>query len=286
MKVLNRGVRQTTAGSGVNWIATFFAWLAVMIIPCGKTLAHEAWLQPAEYFVSFDDQVKIDAMSGENFAGYRLAYNPVRFSRLEIGHEGVTKEFSGRLGDLPAVQFKPETEGLHIVVYQTTGSNITYQSREQFETFAKKEGVEWILKAHQERKLAPAGFKEAFYRYCKTLVGVGHSAGADQYMNMPYELIALKNPASAQLDQLPLQLRWRGKGEPGFLSVYQRVRGGEVNLETFLIDKAGRVTIPLNPASEYLLNVVKMQAIELVDEGQPVWESHWASLTFSTAGDP
>ncbi len=266
-------------------ISVIVVWLSILIIPWGSSFAHEAWLQPTEYKVQKDGVVKVDVMAGEDFAGHRLSYNPVRFSRLQFSLEGVTGELTGRLGDLPAVQFAPGGEGLHTIVYQTTGSEITYKSAEQFETFAIKEGVDWVLDSHRQRNLPRDGFKETFYRYCKTLVGVGHSRGADQSMDMPYELVALQNPVTGSLEQLTLQLLWQGSAEPGLLSVYRKSADDRVTLDTFSINENGQVTIPLMDNSRYLLNAVKMRAIEAASEEQPVWESHWASLTFATTNN-
>ncbi len=253
-----------------------------LIIPVSAVNAHESWLQPVDYQIPLNAVAKLDVVTGQNFSGHRLSFNPARFERLEFDHGTGARNILGRLGDLPAIQFVPRKEGLYSIVYQSSGSEIQYESAEQFREFAEKEGVEWVLEVHRERGLPAFGFSETFIRYSKALVGVGHSKGQDRVAGMPFELVALQNPMHLQTDLLTLRLTWRGEVESGLLSVYKKSTDQNVTLRTYEIASNGEVTIRLQPNSQYLLNAVKMEIIEADKANQPVWRSHWASLTFST----
>jgi len=257
-------------------------YLVMIILPVSVVNAHESWLQPVDYQLPLHTVAKLDVVTGQNFSGHRLSFNPARFARLQSGDEVEIKNISGRLGDLPAVQFQPSNEGLYSIVYQTNGSEIHYDSAEKFRQFAEKEGVEWIIEEHKKRDLPASDFSETFIRYSKTLVAVGHGRGRDRVMGMPFELVALQNPMHPETDQLTLRLVWKGKAESGLLSVYEKTMDREVTLQTFQIAENGEVKIRLQPNRQYLLNTVKMEAVLNSQEDQPVWRSHWASLTFST----
>jgi len=274
---------KTTFGKAGRLRFAVISLSALLIIPVGAADAHEAWLQPVHYQVSQDSTVELDVMAGENFKGHSLSFNPVRFSRLQRDNGTGAQDISGRLGDLPAIQFPPTGAGLYSIVYQTRGSEITYNSVEKFREFAEKEGVDWVIQQHKKRNLPDAGFSELFFRYCKALVGVGHSAGNDRYFGMPFELVALDNPFSAT-DMLTLQLLWDGQPAAGLLSVYAKTPGTAVDLNTYSIDTRGEIRIPLKANTAYLLNVVRMEPMVAKEPGQPVWKSHWASLTFATSG--
>jgi len=254
-----------------------------LIIPAATVNAHESWLQPVDYQLPVDTMAKLDVVTGQSFSGHRLSFNPARFTRLQVNDEFGVKDIAGRLGDLPAVQFEPLKEGLYSVVYQTRGSEIQYESAEQFRQFAEKEGVEWILAQHKARGLPASDFSETFIRYSKALIAVGHGRGQDRVMGMPFELVALENPMRLKTNELALKLIWNGKAVSGLLSVYEKPTNREVVLQTYQIAANGEVRIELLPNRQYLLNVVKMEAIDPSKEDGSVWRSHWASLTFSTA---
>ena len=226
--------------------------------------------------------VSIDIMAGEMFKGHSLSYNPVRFSRLQLAVRDRVIDIKGRLGDLPAIRITPRTGGLHTILYQSTGSEIEYNTPQKFTDFAEQEGLGWLDEAHQRRGLPSSGFTETFYRYCKSLLDVGTGGGKDQARGLLAELITLENPYTFEGSHLPVKLLWRGEPAVGTqVSIFHRSTDGAAIRSIAITDRFGVARIPLVDAGSYLLSAVLVEPGESNDPVDPVWVSHWASLTFA-----
>ena len=251
-------------------------------------LAHEFWLEPRDFTVEPGERLEAEIKVGQNFKGNAYSYVPGNFTRFDVVTSTGALPVASRIGDQPAVgQEVPGGDGLAILVHETTDSLLTYSERETFETFVEEEGLDGTLERHAERGLPATGFREVYSRHVKSLVDTG-PGGLDRSVGLPIELVVEGDPYA---DPVPESLTLRAllDGEPmenALVNVF--VRGtGEAEAGERLrprTDPEGRVTIPLQKGRRYLANVVDMREPDplLADDTGAVWQSLWASTTFST----
>lgn len=244
------------------------------------TLAHEFWIEPFEYQVQPDQPLRAHLRNGEDFAGSAQAYFTNRTQRLEVISDGTTHRLSPRLGDLPAIAREHPAEGLNILIYESTPSQLTYTDWDKFQKFAAGKDFANIGQRHDARGLPRTGFSERYTRHSKSLVSVGHGQGADQETGMRTEFVALANPYTDALEQgLPVRLLWAGKRRgDAQIEIYAQAPDGTVTLSHIRTNSDGEALIPVTSGHRYLLNAVVLTP--LYDQPD-VWETLWAALTFA-----
>lgn len=246
--------------------------------------AHEFWIDPVQFRVDAGERIAADLRVGQQFKGDALVYLPSRIVRFSvIGPDG-TRPVDGTIGDQPAASIETGPEGLYVLAYQSTSSQVTYDDMAEFEGFLRTHGLEWVKAAHRERGLSETDIKEAFSRYAKSLVAVGDGAGNDRVVGLPLELVAETNPyRQPPGDGVTVRFLWRG--EPmadAEIHVFYKPAGCDVTRTEVMTDDDGRARVPAGPGGRILVNAVHMKEatrMELLDTGA-VWHSLWASLTF------
>lgn len=263
-------------------MASVFPWTA---------FAHEFWLEPEYYRLTPDQSITASLRNGENFEGASFPYAPQRFSRFIIEAPSSVEAVSSRLGDDPAVN-QSASAGLNLITYVSTGSTVTHDTFDSFKQFLSEEGLMWASSLHADRQLPMASITEVFIRYAKSLVAVGEPTGSDRPTGMELELVALDNPyqSSAGSDGerkvLPVQVLYQGKPLPEVqVSVFYRDEDEVVSVNRLQADAAGQVVIDIAPAGVFMVNAVHLRtpSARMMLATGAVWESLWASLTFSTA---
>ncbi len=254
----------------------------------GAALAHEFWISPSRYVVEPKGQIVANLRVGKNFEGPVNSYIPNDFSRFEILLAGSKRPVQGRLGDIPALTMTAESEGLAVVIHETSPTDLTYPKWEKFEGFATQKDLGWAIKDHKARGLPEKGFKETYQRFAKSLIAIGNGRGRDSAVGMETEIVAEANPYTDDLS-LGLPIRLLYKGEPradAQVEIFSKRAGNEATVAVVRTDAEGRAIIPVKPKTEYLLDAVVMRPLDTDDATKkPAWESLWASLTFKT-GEP
>ena len=246
--------------------------------------AHEFWIEALDFRIDVDEPLLADLRNGEEFTGVSFPYLPDRFVRFGIDDGTGEREVSGRLGDFPALEERPEREGLHTLVYESSGTSLVYDGYEEFESFVREEGMEWVLEAHDARGLSRERIGELFRRFAKALVAVGDAGGADRAVGLELELIARSNPYVIDDGALEVELRYRGEPlERAQVSVFHRDPASTVGIDRQRTDGKGRVTLDVSSPGTYLVNAVHMHEPSPEDQASSgaAWESLWASLTFA-----
>jgi len=246
--------------------------------------AHEFWIEPIRFEITTGDVLQAHVRVGQEMRGDSLHYIPQRFEVFNLTAADATRPVQSRTGDNPAVNEIVQDNGLHVLSYVSTDSQLTYSDPETFENFLKHEGIEWVRAAHQKRGLPAQGFKEAYQRFVKSLVKVGDGEGGDRALGLEFELVVETNPYTDPTADIAVQLLWRGKPFPqAHVNVFRR-HDREVSKTHFKTDAEGRIRIPRQGApGVYLLNAVHMIQPASNDEGI-VWKSLWASTTFELRG--
>ncbi len=244
--------------------------------------AHEMWIEPVNYEVKLNEKILAHEKVGQNFKGNEYSYLSSSYKSLKITLNDETLDVKSRIGDIPAIHEVAKTEGLVVLSAETTISDVKYKTWGKFETFIKNKGLDWVLKKHQERSLPVKNFTEAFSRYPKSLVKVGHGKGSDKILGMPLEWLAESNPYTTVNDTIKLRLFWLGKPFANtHVGVFNKINNELIKTE-LTTDDEGRVEIPKSKGGEFLINAVQMikPSAEVVKQTDAVWESLWASITY------
>lgn len=247
--------------------------------------AHEFWIEPTAFQVAQGAPVTAYLRNGEGFKGVSMAYFDTRFSRFQIVEAEGTRDVSGRVGDSPALQSQAGTDGLLVVLHETTPSTVIYRDWEKFLKFAQHKDFPDAAADHQKEGWSQSYFRESYTRHAKALIAVGTGAGSDRAFGLDTEFIALSNPYEPEFDGvMRVALAYRGAPRANAqIEVFARAPDGDVDISLHRTDGDGEASIPVQPGYSYLFDAVVLRpATEVKDpETDPVWETLWAALTFA-----
>jgi hypothetical protein len=237
----------------------FMRLLALCLaLVAGPSLAHELWLDAADYTVSRDGMLRADIVNGEDFEGARLSYLPRRFSRFEIVAGQQVQQVENRPGARPALEAAPMGVGLHILAYEAETARVGYETLEKFASFAAHKDFDGAVARHRARGLPETEFGEAYSRHVKALVQVGAA--------LPVQVLYQQAPrAGAQVE------------------LFEKAPDGSVAITYHRTDENGVATLPVTPGHAYLADAVVLREPDpaLAQERDVVWETLWAALTFA-----
>ena len=97
--------------------------------------AHEFWLEPLAYQVEADGNLTAHIVNGQDFKGVKLPFVPQRFTHFITFNGGNSQQVTSRIGDSPALDQAPLSEGLNIVASQARNSDVSYETWEKFQKF-------------------------------------------------------------------------------------------------------------------------------------------------------
>lgn len=261
-------------------IATLIA--ATFALPA---TAHEFWIEPLAYQIAPDENLQGELINGQNFEGTQLAYLPQRFVRFTVASGLRQAEVDNRLGARPALDMAPLAEGLNVVSYQSTVSEVNYTEWEKFVSFSEHKAFEDIEARHDARNLPRNGFQEAYWRYAKTLIGVGNGAGQDFRTGLEAEFVALDNPYTDDLSNgLRVQLFYQDNVvADGQVELFEKSPDGAVEITLHRTGDDGIATLPVKAGYSYLVDhvVLRIPSDALIASNDVEWETLWADLTFA-----
>lgn len=281
---------------------TALAMMALLAVPF-VARSHEFWIEAESFVVPVRNDIIATLKNGENFAGGRFPYVPDRFARFDISDADGSRPVVSRLGDDPAVRQPALASGLNIIAYVSSGTSVNHETFGKFERFLEEEGLMWASAIHRERQLPTENIVEFFTRYAKALImvdspeaGAGsgdHSQQPTQPLGLEMELLALVNPynlhvANAMDMKIPIQVLYQGEPLVGTqLSIFHRTHQNEVTVHRLSVDEHGTTLVDVSKPGNYLLNAVHLRQPDVATMLQTgaVWESLWASLTFSRPMD-
>jgi primary-amine oxidase len=261
-------------------IETLGILIVAVGLTCGATTAaaHEFWVAPQSYSVQPGDRIITSLRVGKMMRGTDLPYLSHNFHSFTITTPNGTQDVEGIEGDTPALSYTADVPGLHVTTYHSTAKEVTYDDWETFRKYLAHEGLEEIEQTHHARGLPDSGFKEVYTRVAKSLVQVGPVSKKDRDTprGLPLELVAEDNPYTPGLETMRVTLLSLGKPVAGRQIAVFRY-DGEVSRTVITTDTRGQVAIPVAGGGTFLLNATDLQPAE---DGNAVWASYWASLTF------
>lgn len=245
--------------------------------------AHEFWIEPQAYRIAPDEPLVADIRVGEEFSGSTYSYSPRNFRRFDLVLNGDVQPVPGRAGDRPAVTMAVPQEGLGVIVHETGNLFLTYAKMDKFENFLRHKDWLPLLAEHRARGLPEEKFRERYIRYGKSLVAIGAGQGADADMGLETEIVALANPYTQTLTEMPVQVLYQGAPRADAqVELFEKAPDGSVEVTLHRTDAEGQVRLPVRPGHAYLVDAVVIRALDgLEGDRPPVWESLWASLTFA-----
>lgn len=246
--------------------------------------AHEFWLEPLAYQVEADGNLTAHIVNGQDFKGVKLPFVPQRFAHFITFVDGNSMQVSSRVGDNPALDQAPVSEGLNVVAYQARNSTVDYETWEKFKKFLDHKDLGDQLANHEARGFPLENFTEVYSRYSKTLIGVGSAAGPDKRVGLETEIVALTNPYTDDLSagmrvQLFYLTNVRANEQ---IEVFQKDPSGAVGIFTVRTDGQGIATVPVISGHSYMLDAVVLRepAAQLAADTGAAWETLWANMTF------
>ena len=258
--------------------------LILSLIFTNQVYAHEFWISPVKYEISIDEPIEAHFRVGQDFAGGSYSFLEKDTNRHEVIQAGNKIKVTGRNGDRPAFQLEGLRNGLAILVHETTNSTLTYRDFEKFKSFVKHKAFEGLPQAHITRGLPKIDFVESYSRFAKSLVAIGDGVGQDVSVGHRIEIIALTNPYTGDISNgMHVQILMAGQPRANVqVELFERPfnSDGETQISLHTTDNNGIAIFPVTVGHEYMVDNVALIPIEPQVEGDPVWQSIWANLTF------
>ncbi|WP_299416921.1 DUF4198 domain-containing protein [uncultured Sulfitobacter sp.] len=251
-----------------------------------RASAHEFWIEPTEFQVQKDKPVVADLKNGQLFKGTRQSFFADRNTYFNAMIGDRTIAVTGRMGDRPAIQLDaPDMDGLMIIAHEAAPSSLSYNEWAKFMKFVAHKDFKQAVTIHEARGWPKEGFRETYTRHSKSLVAVGSGEGSDRALGLATEFVALDNPYSPELNgTLDVALFYQGAPRADAqIEIYERDSEKTVEVTIQRTDAQGRATITVKPGFDYMVDAVVLRPTSdgPIPEGDPVWETLWASLTFS-----
>ena len=255
------------------------------ILSASSIQAHEFWIEPTDYFLQ-NENLEAHLKVGQEFEGMRLMYDPNRFEEFKIlsGSKNKSIDVKGTIGDVPAINFKPDFEGLLIIYHETEDKFVNYKKFSKFKSFVTEKGYEKLIITHQERKLPLENFIESYRRYAKSLIAYNGIEGKDKKTGLLFEFVLSDNPYDELKDNIvEATLFYKNRPYPrNLVSIFIKNKSNKINLYKVLTDDKGRFSFSIKPGDTYLLDSVILTPKKgNPKKKEPVWHSIWASTTFS-----
>jgi uncharacterized GH25 family protein len=273
---------------GLNMFRQSFYLLGCLLLSA-PVYAHEFWISPVDFQIEPQSPIAADFRVGQKFNGGIHSYLSNDTTRHEIHHAGQMIKVPAREGDRPGFQHTGLPGGLAILVHETTDSTLTYHTFYEFNAFVAHKGFAGLAEAHRARDLPEVDFVESYRRFAKSLIAVGDGTGRDRPVGLKIEIVALRNPYTSDPgDGMRLQVLLDGQPRPDVqVEVFDRPIGSKepVQITLYRTDANGIAQFPLSAGREYMVDNVALVALQPVSEGDPVWRSLWANLTFAVPGN-
>jgi len=247
-------------------------------------LSHEFWIQPEQAEIAVGGQINAVTYVGSHFEGEQLPNYASMQRIVDVTLGDKTETVFGPEGQMPALQVPSLGEGLHVLRIQSRDFQLTYESYDKYLAFLEEAQRPELAAEHDARGLPRDGIREVYFRYAKSLVAVGAGGGADRFMGMPFELIALTNPYTQTPGDMRFELRFVEKPLPdAALHIFHRATDGTVDNIRLRTDAAGVVTVPSAKPGFYMVNAIHILPASPRMEHLlgASWQSLWASMTYA-----
>ena len=145
----------------LNMYRQLFLKIIFLFFPC-TLVGHELWIDTSEFKVEKGTKVDFDLRNGENFDGFSLGYFDRSVEKLYWRQNGERFDNASRQGDIPALQIKPNRNGLISAIYVSKPSVIKYKEFEKFRSFAIEKNAKDAVDLHLGQSFPMENFSEIY----------------------------------------------------------------------------------------------------------------------------
>ena len=117
-----------------NFIGKFIVICLLCTTPLAA-FAHELWLEPEQFILQANTDLKADIKVGQQLNGNKYPYIKSETKSLKLFLKKKEIKLTHRDGDYPANQSPIKNEGLHILSYESVPEKVNYANFEIFKTF-------------------------------------------------------------------------------------------------------------------------------------------------------
>ena len=256
--------------------------LSALLGLAAPALAHEFWIEPANFRPPAGKPLDVNLLVGQEFRGDSMLYLPESFERFVTVTARGKQDVSGQPGDDPAARLTPADPGLLLVAYQSRRYSLDMDAI-TFEKYLEKEGLNAIRTLRAQRKGQDKPVHEVYSRFAKSLLAVdGRDDGLDASQPIGLRLEIVPQTRISQLkpgQNLEVQLLYENRPLANALLVAFSKKKLKTQL-TQRTDAQGRARFVLPHADIWMLSAVHM--IPAPADAKADWESFWASLSFET----
>jgi hypothetical protein len=256
--------------------------IALLALAGKGVFAHEFWIDPTAFTLAQEEMLAADLRVGEGYRGGPQPYLTQSFTRFEIVQDNNARPVTGRLGNIPALQMGDLSDGLAVIVHETTGQMLTWTGWDRFLAFADHKDLGDVTAMQAARALDQVDVTEVYIRYAKSLVAIGGGAGADARMGLRTEFVALANPYRDDLTMGFAAQLWLDNAPRADVQVevFTKDPDGVVTVSLARTDADGIVRVPVVAGMRYMIDAVVLEAVEPLQPGDPEWRTLWANMTF------
>lgn len=250
--------------------------------------AHEMFLKPQSFYLASNTNTAVALYNGT----FDKSENPITRERMgdvsvmtggKVSHPGVGLWRDDRVTSYLGVALKgPGT----YVVGVSTKPKIIELSADNFEAYLKHDGIEDVLKARQDAKVARTSVRERYSKHVRTILQVGPTQTNDfsRPLGYPAEILLQKNPAALTVgDTLSFKALLKGQPMKGQL-VYASFEGfhghnavgGHINAVKLRTDSGGMGSFKITRPGKWYVTLINMQRVT----GDADYESNWSTVTF------
>jgi uncharacterized GH25 family protein len=255
--------------------------LLMVVLIASLAQAHEFWLQPNKFRYALGEEIKLDFMVGEGFAGEFWDLKRHRVEKMDVhrqdGSYDRVQEVKPTQGN--NVTFKADQEGTYLFSLQ---SNMAYLELEgeKFNEYLREDGLDYILDERTKSGTLSKRSSEFYSRYAKLLIQAGDKTDDTfkKKLGLRYEIIPDQNPYSLKVgDHLQCQVLYEGRpAAHALVKVWNRV-GTTTFLQNIYTEKDGTIRFPISANGPWMVSGVKMIKSE---KAGAEYHSLWASLVF------
>ncbi len=252
----------------------------LLLAAAGWALAHDQWIQPAEFYVDANQTVTVRCGNGTIYVKSENAVAPDRLALLKAaGPEGEVAVGEPRIsGHFLEMDVEVGKAGNYWVALATKPRHISLSGKD-FNGYLEHDGLPHVLKAREEEGILDRAETEEYSKYVKTYLRAGDalSGNHDQPLGLKIEIVPLSNPYALGVgDQLPVQVLLDGEPIEGFY-LHAGYEGQEKEPVHVYTDGEGKAAVELSAAGAWYVRGIHLVRVDKEDQS---YESYWATLTF------
>ncbi len=247
-------------------------------LACG----HEFWVEPSDYAPNPGDPLFVRLNVGQGWVGKPFPRTEGLLDRFVISGPAGESPIPGIEGSDPAGMVRPNSEGVHVLGYQSHPYKIEIEPA-TFERYLLEEGLDSIRLLRQHEGTTHRPGLEKFSRSAKSFIQVGSGEIAVSPNSLGFRIELVPELESFPLrvgDEISVELLFEGKPLVGALvSAFSQT--SPEDKRSHRSNGEGRAVFRLNIPGPWMIKSVHM----IPSDGEVEWESFWATLTFQVEGN-